>query len=226
MRNAGRSQMLDQNFMARLKAVKNSATFLISQGETNLEVKVTRMNKTIIDEQLKYLREGIAIVEKEHEALSHPAKDRIEGPAGGVGEDAASILRSGYGVRQGEYPEYAVIRIKREDYFKVLAQLEANPAPCHLCEKGFPVEGGEHYGTQALGMIAPTACAHPAPSVPQIPEGYVIVPVEPTGDMKFAGSECANAKRAIITGVLTCADAHGIYNAMIAAAPKPDGGVE
>ena len=30
--------------------------------------------------------------------------------------------------------------------------------PCHLCDKGFPVENGEHYGTQSLGMIPTTPC--------------------------------------------------------------------
>jgi hypothetical protein len=29
---------------------------------------------------------------------------------------------------------------------------------CDLCEKGFPVEAGQHYGTQALGMIPTTPC--------------------------------------------------------------------
>jgi hypothetical protein len=30
---------------------------------------------------------------------------------------------------------------------------------CELCVKGFPVENGQHYGTQALGMIPATPCA-------------------------------------------------------------------
>jgi hypothetical protein len=29
---------------------------------------------------------------------------------------------------------------------------------CELCVKGFPVENGQHYGTQALGMIQATPC--------------------------------------------------------------------
>jgi hypothetical protein len=33
------------------------------------------------------------------------------------------------------------------------------PPHCELCQKGFPVnERGEHYGTQALGMIQNTPC--------------------------------------------------------------------
>lgn len=29
---------------------------------------------------------------------------------------------------------------------------------CALCERGFPLEDGEHYGTQSLGMIPTTRC--------------------------------------------------------------------
>lgn len=32
-------------------------------------------------------------------------------------------------------------------------------AGCDLCDKGFPVEAGDHYGTQSLGMIPTTRCA-------------------------------------------------------------------
>jgi hypothetical protein len=34
----------------------------------------------------------------------------------------------------------------------------AGVAPCDLCAKGFPVENGQHHGTQALGMIPATPC--------------------------------------------------------------------
>jgi hypothetical protein len=34
---------------------------------------------------------------------------------------------------------------------------------CRLCEKGFPLEGREHYGTQALGMIPTTTCEDACP---------------------------------------------------------------
>lgn len=30
---------------------------------------------------------------------------------------------------------------------------------CFLCEKGFPIQGGIHYGTQSLGMIPSTLCS-------------------------------------------------------------------
>jgi len=30
---------------------------------------------------------------------------------------------------------------------------------CDLCAKGFPLKDGQHYGTQALGMIPETPCA-------------------------------------------------------------------
>lgn len=46
---------------------------------------------------------------------------------------AASILRTGYGEKTGEYPTHAVIRISREDYFKVLEALETPAAPADKC---------------------------------------------------------------------------------------------
>jgi hypothetical protein len=33
-----------------------------------------------------------------------------------------------------------------------------NVTPCRLCEKGFPIQEGVHYGTQSLGMIPSTLC--------------------------------------------------------------------
>ena len=35
---------------------------------------------------------------------------------------------------------------------------ECLPLACSLRDRGFPIQGGEHYGTQALGMIPRTAC--------------------------------------------------------------------
>jgi hypothetical protein len=36
---------------------------------------------------------------------------------------------------------------------------------CDLCAKGFPVENGQHHGTQALGMIPATPCTAGVPVV-------------------------------------------------------------
>lgn len=52
--------------------------------------------------------------------------------------------------------------------------------------------------------------AHPAPAVP---EGWQLVPVEPTREMKDAGDE-------LLTDTVECS--HNVWNAMIAAAPKPE----
>jgi hypothetical protein len=50
---------------------------------------------------------------------------------------------------------------------------------------------------------------HPAP----IPDGMVLVPVEPTEEMKVAGSDAL--------GVYHCGSPSDIYKAMLQAAPKP-----
>lgn len=44
-----------------------------------------------------------------------------------------------------------------------LSLLPLQPA-CLLCEKGFPVENGEHYGTQSAGMIPTTKCTAAQPA--------------------------------------------------------------
>ena len=63
---------------------------------------------------------------------------------------------------------------------------------------------------------------------PQLPEGWQLVPVEPTPEMRLAGvaAQSEKLKRYALAGSLPPID-HGMpdaYSAMLAAAPKPEGG--
>lgn len=70
-------------------------------------------------------------------------------------------------------------------------------------------------------LIEETARAHASLLRGEVVDGRRLVPVEPTVEMSAAGSGCNSAIKATNTGVLTLADAHGIYKTMINAAPIP-----
>lgn len=57
-----------------------------------------------------------------------------------------------------------------------------------------------------------------------IPEGYKLVPINPTDDMLVAGQEeCIRRPRGPIED---CLDAHAVYASMLAAAPSPPGAAQ
>ena len=93
------------------------------------------------------------------------------------------------------------------------AQEQCEPVAWRWSERGFwfgwTTDFTHHDKALRLNCPVEYAYTHPAP----IPAGWQLVPVEPTDEMKVAGSDAL--------GVYHCGSPSDIYKAMLQAAPKP-----
>ncbi|ECH9715341.1 hypothetical protein XO64_001205 [Salmonella enterica subsp. enterica serovar Javiana] len=99
-----------------------------------------------------------------------------------------------------------------------LASLEAEPIGYVNCFTGRVFSLDEQPGADTDKAVYEPVYA--APPAPVVPDGYALVPVEPTDEMIAAAMNCEDVL--FNSDESFCVQFGNIYEAMLAAAPKPE----
>ncbi|EGP8063033.1 hypothetical protein OWC84_002913 [Salmonella enterica] len=99
-----------------------------------------------------------------------------------------------------------------------LASLEAEPIGYMNCFTGRVFSLDEQPGADTDKAVYEPVYA--APPLPVVPEGYALVPVEPTDEMIAAAMNCEDVL--FNSDESFCVQFGNIYEAMLAVAPKPE----